>query len=166
MNSNQPVFSSGSAAFLGGMGATASYTYTEADGTTIVVMDDNSAYKLDPYTGVLTLDPDLTAMLRQVDASSPGIVQQTIGQSSGLDFNSLLSNLSSVISTLVTANAQRQLLQTNIQRASQGLPPLNAQAYMPGVNVGLAGDTKTMVYIIAAGLGALFIVNSMSKGRR
>jgi len=174
MQSNSPSFSVGSGSNMGlgrysGLGVVASYTFQEADGTTVVVMDDNSVYVLDPNTGVLTMSPDLTATMRQVNAELdaegyPNAVQTEAASS--FDFNSLLTNLSSIVTTYFAASTQKQLLQTNLQRASQGLPPLNAQAYMPGVNVGLASGTQNMVYIVAAGIGAVILLGVLGSKRK
>lgn len=112
-----------------------------------------------------TVDPDKSAVLRQIEANAPGTVASA--QSSSFDWNSMMNNLTELVGVALQGKAQHDLLQANIERAKQGLPPLNAQQYMPGVNVGVSNDTKNTLYILAAmGLGAVILPQLMGGGRR
>lgn len=129
------------------------------DGREYTVMDDGTVLDENGY-----VVPDKTAALRQVEANAPGAVQ-TAKNNSGFDFNSILSNLSNIVTTVVQAEAQRDLLRMNLDRAARGLPPINAQQYMPGVNVGVADDTKNLVYIGLAVFGGVALISALSKRR-
>lgn len=111
------------------------------------------------------VDADKTAVLRQVEAAAPGTVQNAASNS--FDWNSLVSNLTQLVGVVVQAEAQRDLLQVNLQRAQQGLPPINAQQYMPGVNVGVSQDTQKMIYTLGAlGIGAVVLLSLVNSGGR
>ena len=63
--------------------------------------------------------------------------------------------------TVVMADSQRRLLNVQIARAQQNLPPLDTSQYGVGVNVGLSPDTMKLL-----GFGALGLVALMLLGRR
>lgn len=48
---------------------------------------------------------------------------------------------------LAATEQQRQLLQVQVSRAQQGLPPLNMSQYAAGVQVGMSSDLKNMLMI-------------------
>lgn len=56
------------------------------------------------------------------------------------------------------AQSQRQLLQVQMQRAQQGLPPLNSNQYGLGVNVGLSPDVLKIAGLGLAVVAALFLL--------
>lgn len=57
---------------------------------------------------------------------------------------------------LAATEQQRQLLQVQVQRAQQGLPPLNMSQYAAGVQVGMSSDLKQLLTI--GGIAALGIM--------
>ena len=70
-----------------------------------------------------------------------------------------LDTLQRVLPTIVTSYQQKQLLDVQIDRAKQGLPPLDVSQYAPGVRVGV--DSSAMKFLIVGGaiaLAAAFIV--------
>ena len=71
-----------------------------------------------------------------------------------------------IFSALVMSEQQRQLMQLNIERAKQGLPPIDIARYSGvGVNVGLSQGTQQLVtYALLAG-GALLLLNTLMKRR-
>jgi hypothetical protein len=85
------------------------------------------------------------------------------------------STTPSWLNTLVTGatqfmlgqqQAQRinQLNQINIQRAAQGLPPLNVEMAGPGVSVGVSSGVQTIMYI-GLGIAGLYVVSKILKRR-
>lgn len=102
--------------------------------------------------------------LRAVDQVAPGIVTQA--ERIQIPGESFVDSLSRAITTLAMADAQRQLLKVQIQRASQGLPPLNTSQYGVGanVNVGVSSDTQRMLLIGAGILAAAFALPKLLKG--
>jgi hypothetical protein len=112
--------------------------------------------------GEWELDP---VFVTQLETASPGIVSEA--QANSWDLNSFFANLSQLIGVGVQAKAQHDLLQANIDRAKQGLPPLTAQNYMPGVNVGVTSDTQKLILgVVGITAAALIIPPLFKKGRR
>lgn len=69
-----------------------------------------------------------------------------------------------ILTSLVMTNQQRQLMQLNIERAKQGLPPIDINRYSGvGVNVGLSQGTEKLVLYLALGAGAFLLINSLMK---
>lgn len=159
--SNYPTYSGG-AATLRGLDDPNLTQYT-FDGVKYAVDSAGNTWREDSR-GVMIPDDTFTATFRQVEANAPGAVQEAVANSWSM--SGVLDNLSQIVSTVVQAKAQHDLLQANIDRASKGLPPLNAQAYMPGVNVGVSSDTKVMLYTVAGGIGALLLFNTLMSRRR
>lgn len=102
--------------------------------------------------------------LTAVDQVAPGIVTQA--ERIQIPGESFIDSLSRAITTLAMADAQRQLLKVQIQRASQGLPPLNTSQYGVGanVNLGVSSDTQRMLLIGAGILAAAFVLPKLLKG--
>lgn len=75
---------------------------------------------------------------------------------------------SSAYLTKSQIDAQKQILDLQIERARAGLPPANidpSQYGVPNVNIGVSADTKQML-LIGGGVLALLVVGSMLTGRR
>lgn len=69
-----------------------------------------------------------------------------------------------ILTGLVLTEQQRQLMQLNIERAKQGLPPIDINRYSGvGVNVGLSQGTEKLVLYLALGAGAFLLINSLMK---
>ena len=65
--------------------------------------------------------------------------------------------------TYLTYDAQKKLLNANIKRAEQGLPPLDASAYGVGVNVGLTPQTQNLVIMALIGFGLFAAFKAVRK---
>jgi hypothetical protein len=91
--------------------------------------------------------------------TAPPVATQPAGvifPSSASEFN--WSQLPALARDLFVAakqgEVQSKLLDVNVQRARQGLPPLNAAAYAPGVNIGLNKGTQQF---LGVGVGTLAV---------
>ncbi len=62
-----------------------------------------------------------------------------------------------VASTLIMTDFQRRLLNIQLDRAEQGLPPLDPGQYGVGVNVGLSPDTQKLLIVGGLALVGLFL---------
>lgn len=167
--SQYPSFNSGGGTTLGYVGDEHYIPSDNAvsynlDGKTVSVEPDGTTY-VDSGVGY-KLSPDLSATLRMTEANAPGSLETAQSSTSGFDFKSLLESLSGVIGVVVQAKTQQDLLKANLDRAKIGLPPLNAQAYMPGVNVGVASDTQKMVFIVAGIAAGAIVLSALAGGRR
>jgi len=82
--------------------------------------------------------------------------QAQISTDSGTDITKLATNA-------LTALQTYQLNQINVQRAKQGLPPINTAAYGTGINVGLSADTQKLVMYGGIALLGVLLINSLTK---
>lgn len=57
---------------------------------------------------------------------------------------------------------QKQILDVQMDRAKQGLPPLDASQYGVGVNVGLSPEVMKMVMLGLVGIGAVIFLSRKS----
>ena len=63
----------------------------------------------------------------------------------------------------------KEIRDINLQRVSQGLPPLSTtqmQQLSPQVNVGVAPGTQNTIVYIALGLGAVLLLMPLLSGGR
>ncbi len=60
----------------------------------------------------------------------------------------------------LTVDQQQKLNSLNIQRASQGLPPIDSSQYASGVQVGLTSSTQNTILI---GIGVLSLAYFLPK---
>ena len=117
---------------------------------------------IDPLTGV-----DLSTPIT-IDASTGQPVDTSTSGGGTSTTPGWLSTLVSGVTqfALGAQQAQRvnQLNQINIQRAAQGLPPLNVDIAGPGVSVGVSSGVQTMIYV-GLGIAGLYVVSQMVKRR-
>ncbi len=73
-----------------------------------------------------------------------------------------IDKLLQVATAYITTDAQRRLLNVQIERARAGMPPLDMSQYGVGVNVGLSPET---LKLIGLGLGAFALVYFVSRRR-
>jgi hypothetical protein len=83
---------------------------------------------------------------------------ETTQGDTGTDWAGLVTN---ALTTLQTY----QLNQINVNRAKQGLPPINTSAYGTGVNVGLNPQTQQLVIYGGLALLAVLLITSFTKGK-
>lgn len=129
--------------------------------------------------------PDLKKLNLQAKAASGGAGLGSFGDSQTTDVPAGTANASSTWSDAVTKlisawgqykltdsqlDIAKQIAQTNLQRAQQGLSPLPYDAgqlgLAPTVQVGLSGDTGKLVMYGGIGLLAFLVLNSVMKHRR
>jgi hypothetical protein len=61
--------------------------------------------------------------------------------------------LTQVAPAVLQFKSQQSLINANLERAKQGLPPLDASSVTPGVNIGISPQTQQL--LMWAGIGAL-----------
>lgn len=65
-----------------------------------------------------------------------------------------------ILTGLLMTQQQKQLMELNIERARQGLPPIDINRYSGvGVNVGLSQGTQQLVTYALLGVGAFLLLN-------
>ena len=96
-----------------------------------------------------------------LDQVAPGVVQK-IAQTQ-VPGESWIDTLTKLVPALTMTVQQVQLMQLNIERAKNGLPPIDIASYSGiGVNVGLSASTKNL--LIYGGI-ALVAVLFLTRGR-
>jgi hypothetical protein len=91
--------------------------------------------------------------LTAIQQTAPGVVDQA--NRLAVPGEDWISAIARAIPTLAMAESQRQLLNVQLDRARQGLPPLNASQYGLGVSVGLSPQT---MLLIGAAILALYLL--------
>jgi hypothetical protein len=96
-----------------------------------------------------------------VDSAVPGTSQVVAeNQQPG---ESWIDTLSRVLQTVVMADSQKKYLETNLELAKQGKPPISASAYGLGVSVGIDDNTKKMLMLFGGGALAIAALAIYSK---
>lgn len=95
----------------------------------------------------------------------PGLYRevQTRGAAlAAIDFGAILGNVKDIAQTYLTYDAQRRLVNLQLDRARQGLPPLDTENYSPsinaGINQGTRNDITTWLLIGGAALVAVMLL--------
>lgn len=74
-------------------------------------------------------------------------------------------SLARLLPILAATEQQRELLNVQVERARQGLPPLNMSQYAAGVNVGISPDVKNLLIVGGIGLLAVMAFGAHRIGR-
>lgn len=77
----------------------------------------------------------------------------------------ILNTLTQTAQVVLPLYQQQQLLQLNVKRAEQGLPPIKPEDYAAGVNVGVSSETQKMIYILVGAVLAYLLIKEFG-GRR
>lgn len=97
------------------------------------------------------------AWANAIDAIAPGAAQDA-AQSVTPGTPDYIAELFKFGQLYVTTDAQRRLLNIQLDRARNNLPPLDSSQYGLGVNVGLSPSTLKTAAFVALGIGALFLL--------
>lgn len=92
-----------------------------------------------------------------------GDVSSNVGAQPTAWYQDVLQQLSTAATAYLTLEQQRELLKIQNERARQGLPPLDASAYTPGVSVGVAQGTQNTVLIVAAIFAGVYLLGKGIK---
>ena len=107
-------------------------------------------YELAFQQSLMAADPSLAQTVANVQAPSENY------------FDAMLRAANS----LILADSQRRLLAVQLDRAKQGLPPLDSGQYGLGVNVGISPETQRSLMIGAGVVGlALLVLYAGKRGR-
>lgn len=103
--------------------------------------------------------PDWAAALESVAPNVTNIIQQQ--SQSG---ESWATTLQKILPALATTYQQREILQIQLERARQGLPPLDNSQFGAQVSVGLDTKTRNALLIGGAALIGLLAWRAFKKG--
>jgi hypothetical protein len=102
-------------------------------------------------------DAAVTQLANINDVNAPGFNEKVASAAvAGEDY---LTTAQRILPSVLMSYQQLQLMNLNIERAKQGLPPLDIAQYTGvGVNVGLSPATQQLVMVLGLGLlGILFL---------
>lgn len=137
--------------------------YTDDLGNSWRIMPDGTMVSVDDPTKVINSDltPTWTVALESV---APTVTQKIVSQQQQNE--PWWETWSRIASSVVMAKQQRDLMQINVDRAKQGLPPLDIAQYSGvGVNVGLSAQTQALVTYGGIALLAFLVFNTLARRR-
>jgi len=137
--------------------------YTDDLGQSWQIMPDGTMVSIDDPTKVIQSDltPTWTVALESV---APTVTQKIVSQQQ--ENEPWWETWSRIASSVVMAKQQRDLMQINVDRAKQGLPPLDIAQYSGvGVNVGLSAQTQALVTYGGLALLAFLVFNTLARRR-
>jgi len=134
-------------------------------------------------TWLRTFNPALfEAAVKQAEDWKASLASPTALSGLGADdsepstwWQQLTEGLTSMGTAYLAYKGQQQVLQTNIQRAQMGLPPIDPSTGAPTVRTQVSlspqllsrlGDGGTMVLYAGLGLAALYLLTNVFGGRR
>lgn len=112
----------------------------------------------DTFTLDVQMPPSYAASLEQM---APNVTQLVESQQGSTE--SWYDALARLLPVLASTYQQKQLLSVQVERARNGLPPLDVSQYAPGVNVGV--DEKTRTLLMWGGIAALGLLAYMATRR-
>lgn len=74
-------------------------------------------------------------------------------------------SISDLLGKYMAYDQQRKLIDLNIKRAEQGLPPVDSSAYGVGVNVGLSPQVQKLAMFAVGGLVLAGVLGAFTRGR-
>lgn len=104
--------------------------------------------------------PD-AAYAEALETVAPNITQTIAQQQTGGE--SWMDTLQRTLPALAATYQQQQILNIQLTRAKQGLPPLDPSQYGVGVSVGISPELKNMLLIGGLGIAALFLMGRSAR---
>lgn len=138
-------------------------TYTDDLGQTWIISPDGTMVRADDPTKVIASDLTPT-WATALETIAPTISQKINSQQQADE--PWWETWSRIASAVVMTAQQRDLMRINVERAKQGLPPLDVAAYTGvGVNVGLSQQTQQLVTYGGLALLAFLVFNTLARRR-
>jgi hypothetical protein len=91
-----------------------------------------------------------------IENVAPGITE--VANRIAVEGESWISAISRAMTTVAMADYQRQILKAQLDRARQGLPPLQPSEYAPAINVGLSPQTRNLLIYGGIALVAVLLL--------
>jgi hypothetical protein len=91
-----------------------------------------------------------------IENVAPGITE--IANQIAVEGESWISAISRAMTTVAMADYQRRILNAQLERARQGLPPLQSSEYAPAINVGLSPQTRNLLIYGGIALVAVLLL--------
>ncbi len=104
-------------------------------------------YRGNGYGTVTTEDRGYVPVIEEI---APGLAEQA--RAIAVQGEDWISAISRAVGTVAMTDYQRRLLNVQLERARNGLPPLQASEYGATVNVGVAPSTQALLLYAGAAL--------------
>lgn len=138
-------------------------TYTDDLGQTWIISPDGTMVRADDPTKVIASDLTPT-WATALETIAPTISQKINSQQQADE--PWWETWSRIATAVVMTAQQRDLMRINVERAKQGLPPLDVASYTGvGVNVGLSQQTQQLVTYGGLALLAFLVFNTLARRR-
>lgn len=115
-----------------------------------------NAYAVGPAPSYGTPATEERNFVPVIEATAPGITE--IANRIAVEGESWISAISRAMTTVAMADYQRRILNAQLERARQGLPPLQPSEYAPAINVGLSPQTRTLLIYGGIALVAVLLL--------
>jgi hypothetical protein len=109
-----------------------------------------------PMPGYGTAATEERNYVPAIENVAPGITE--IANQIAVEGESWISAISRAMTTVAMADYQRQILKAQLDRARQGLPPLQPSEYAPAINVGLSPQTRNLLIYGGIALVAVLLL--------
>ena len=113
-----------------------------------------------PVPGYGTVSTEDRGFVPAIETVAPGITE--IANQIAVEGESWISAISRAMTTVAMADYQRRILNAQLERARQGLPPLQPSEYAPAINVGLSPQTRNL--LIYGGLALVAVLLLRRRG--
>lgn len=113
-----------------------------------------------PVVGYGTASTEDRGFVPAIETAAPGITE--VANRIAVEGESLISAISRAMTMVAMTEYQRQILKAQLERARQGLPPLQPSEYAPAVNVGLSPQTRNL--LIYGGLALVAVMLLRRRG--
>ena len=95
-----------------------------------------------------------------IESAAPGLVE--VANRIAVEGESWINAISRAMTTVAMADYQRRIINAQLERARQGLPPLQPSEYAPAINVGLSPQTRNL--LIYGGLALVAVLLLRRRG--
>ena len=113
-----------------------------------------------PVSGYGTVSTEDRGFVPAIETVAPGITE--IANQIAVEGEGWISAISRAMTTVAMADYQRRILNAQLERARQGLPPLQPSEYAPAINVGLSPQTRNL--LIYGGLALVAVLLLRRRG--
>lgn len=96
-----------------------------------------------PVSGYGTATTEDRGFIPAIDQAAPGLVEAA--NRIAVEGESWIDAISRAMTTVAMADYQRRIINAQLERARQGLPPLQPSEYAPAINVGLSPQTRNLL---------------------
>jgi len=109
-----------------------------------------------PVPGYGTATTEDRGFIPAIDQAAPGLVEAA--NRIAVEGESWIDAISRAMTTVAMADYQRRIINAQLERARQGLPPMQPSEYAPAINVGLSPQTRNLLIYGGIALVAVLLL--------